>query len=205
MRSFNSLASFAVAVLTCKRPGRSPPAGAAEVDDRPQRRRGNLKTRIKMLIAQRRNVRVIAAALLTAGAVGGWAMSAMVSVSAAFEGVSRFDTRKADAKKLSSDDAKPGLIGSYVVTGTESDGRPYAGPGIVDISLAPSGALELEWDNGKQVGVGEVIGNVLTIASLAKGRTAILMMDINPDGSLSGKWLRRTDRGYKGGETWKKM
>jgi len=63
---------------------------------------------------------------------------------------------------------------------------------------------ELEWDNGKQVGVGQVIGNVLAVASLTKGRTAILVMNINPDGSLSGRWSRRTDRGYKGTETWKK-
>src|SRR5512133_2109735 len=118
MRSFNSLASFAVALLACKRSGRSPPADAARADDRPQRRRGNMKTRIKMLIAQRRNVHVFAAALLTAGAVSGWAMSAMVSGSAAFEGVSRFDMRKADAIKLPPDDVKPGLIGSYVATGT---------------------------------------------------------------------------------------
>ena len=62
----------------------------------------------------------------------------------------------------------------------------------------------LEWDNGKQVGVGQVIGNVLAVACLTKGRTAILAMNINPDGSLSGKWSRRTDRGYKGTETWKK-
>jgi hypothetical protein len=97
------------------------------------------------------------------------------------------------------------LIGSYVVTGTDSDGKRYAGPGIVGIALAPSGALELEWDNGKQVSVGEVIGNVLAVACLTKGRTAILLMTINPDGSLSGKWSRRTDRGYKGTETWKKV
>jgi hypothetical protein len=29
-------------------------------------------------------------------------------------------------------------------------------------------------------------------------------MSINPDGSLSGKWSRRMDRGQKGTETWKK-
>jgi len=29
-------------------------------------------------------------------------------------------------------------------------------------------------------------------------------MNVNPDGSLSGKWSRRMDRGYKGTETWKK-
>jgi hypothetical protein len=30
------------------------------------------------------------------------------------------------------------------------------------------------------------------------------MMTSNPDGSLSGKWSRRTDRGQKGTEMWKK-
>jgi hypothetical protein len=74
----------------------------------------------------------------------------------------------------------------------------------VDISLAPSGALELQWDNGKQVGVGQLIGDVLAVSCLTNGRTAILTMNINPDGSLSGKWLRHTDRGYKGTETWKR-
>jgi hypothetical protein len=68
--------------------------------------------------------------------------------------------------------------------------------------MAPSGALELDWDNGKQVGVGQVIGNVLAVACLIKGRTVILTMAINQDGSLSGKWSRRTDRGSQGTETW---
>jgi hypothetical protein len=91
-----------------------------------------------------------------------------------------------------------------VVSGTDPDGKPYAGAGIVDVGLAPSGALELDWNNGKQVGIGQVIGDVLVVACLIKGRTAILIMTINPDGSLSGKWSRRMDRGQKGTETWKK-
>jgi hypothetical protein len=158
-----------------------------------------MKTLITALVGLRKNPRVAAAALLAAGAVGGWAVSATLTAKAtAFEDASRFEiAREAEANK-------PALIGSYVVTGTDSDGKPYTGPGIVDISLAPSGALELEWDNGKQVGVGQVIGNVLAVSCLTKGRTAILLMNINPDGSLSGKWSRRTDRGYKGTETWKK-
>jgi hypothetical protein len=166
-----------------------------------------MKTRMTALRAQCRNVGVIAAAALTAGAVAGWAISAAApSVHAAtLEGSFQFDARKADTNRTSLEEAKSRLIGSYVVTGTDSDGKPYASPGIVDIALAPSGALEFEWDNGKQVGVGEVIGNVLTVACLTKGRTAILMMNINPDGSFSGKWSRRTDRGYKGTETWKKV
>ena len=58
--------------------------------------------------------------------------------------------------------------------------------------------------NGKQHGVGQVIGDVLVVGCLIKGRTAILIMAINPDGSLSGRWSRRTDRGQKGTEMWKK-
>jgi len=96
------------------------------------------------------------------------------------------------------------LVGSYVVTGTEADGKPYDGPGPLDIALAPSGALELKWDNGKYVGVGQVTGNVLAVASSAEGRSVIMIMDINPDGTVSGKWWRRTDRGSKGTEVWKK-
>jgi hypothetical protein len=99
---------------------------------------------------------------------------------------------------------KAALVGSYVVTGTDPDGEPYVGSRMLDISLAPSGALELDWDNGKLVGVGQVVDNVLAVAYSIKGRTVISVMTINPDGSLSGKWSRRTDRGSKGTETWKK-
>jgi hypothetical protein len=164
-----------------------------------------MQTLITGLIGLCKNVRVIVAALLTAGAVGGWAISTMFTTNAAaVEGLSPFEImRKNDMKKLL-EGSKPGLIGSYAVSGTDPDGKPYVGNSIVDIALAPSGALELEWDNGKQVGVGQVIGHVLAVACLTKGRTAILIMNINPDGSLSGKWSRRTDRGYKGTETWKK-
>jgi hypothetical protein len=42
----------------------------------------------------------------------------------------------------------------------------------------------------------------LAVACLSKGRTVILTMPIHPDGSLSGKWSRRTDRGTQGTETW---
>jgi len=148
-----------------------------------------MKALIGTLMGQLKNVRVMVAALLTAGAIGGWATSTMFTANAA-----------AVEKKLPLEEAKPGLIGSYVVTGTDPDGRPYANAGILDVSLAPSGALELEWDNGRQVGVGQVIGNVLAVSCLTKGRTAILIMTINPDGSLSGTWSRRTDRGHKGTE-----
>jgi hypothetical protein len=158
-----------------------------------------MKLTPKALIGQGRNNRVVIGALLTAAAIGGWAISATFTPSAAaVEGLSR----RNDISPF--EEAKPSLVGSYMVSGTDPDGRPYVSNGVVDISLAPSGALELEWDNGKQVGVGQVIGNVLAVSCLTKGRTAILLMTINPDGSLSGKWSRRTDRGNKGTETWKK-
>ena len=112
--------------------------------------------------------------------------------------------RKSGIKTLPLEESKPGLVGSYKVTGTDSEGRPYVGGSILDVSLVPSGALELDWDNGKQVGVGQVIGNALVVAFSNKGRTVILVMSISPDGSLSGKSLRRADRGSKGTETWKK-
>jgi hypothetical protein len=100
--------------------------------------------------------------------------------------------------------AQASLIGSYAVNGTDTDGKRYGRASIVSISLAPSGALELDWDNGRQVGVGQVMGKVLAVSYSIKGRSAILLMNINPDGSLSGNWSRRTDRGYKGTETWTK-
>jgi hypothetical protein len=158
-----------------------------------------MKTLITALVGQRENVGIVAA-LLTAGAVAGWAMSATL---ATVEDLPAFEI--SDMKKLPLEEFKRGLIGSYVVTGTDPSGEPYVGGGgVLDIALAPSGALELVWNYGKNVGVGQVIGNVLAVASSTKGRTVILMMNINPDGSLSGKSSRRTDRGSKGTETWKR-
>jgi hypothetical protein len=104
-----------------------------------------------------------------------------------------------------SDDLRPSLIGSYEVSGTEPDGTPYGTSEILDVAMTPSGALELSWDSGRSVGIGQLIGNVLAVASVVRGRTAILIMNINPDGSLTGRSLRRTDRGQKGTEIWKRI
>jgi hypothetical protein len=149
---------------------------------------------------------VVTAALLAGAALGGWAVPTMSTTNAATVGhQAAFNTiRENNAGSAAHDELKHALVGSYVVSGTDPDGRPYAGSGVVDISLAASGALELDWDSGRQVGVAQVIGDVLVVACLTKGRTAILTMAINPDGSLSGKWSRRTDRGQKGTETWKR-
>ena len=161
-----------------------------------------MKTLITALVGPRKNV-VVVAALLTAGAVAGWALSAtFATITAAVEDLPAFEI--SDMKKLPLKELRLGLIGSYVVTGTDADGRQYPGSGIVDIALAPSGALELVWDNGRQVGVGQLVGNVLAVASATRGRTMILVMSINPDGTLSGKCSRSNDRGSKGTEAWKK-
>jgi hypothetical protein len=45
---------------------------------------------------------------------------------------------------------------------------------------------------------------IVPAATQAKGRTVISVVTINPDGTLSGNWYRRTDRGSKATETWKK-
>jgi hypothetical protein len=96
------------------------------------------------------------------------------------------------------------LLGNYVVTGTETDGSKYDGPGPLAVTMDKSGALELKWDGGKYVGIGQVSGNQLFVGSVAEGKVVIMVMDVKPDGSLEGKWWRRTDAGTKGTEVWKK-
>jgi hypothetical protein len=146
--------------------------------------------------------RVLAAGLLAAGAIGGWAVSSILDANAA--GVEAHGlARKGDLRTY--EDLKYSLVGSYAVTATETDGKPSYGVRIVDVSLAPSGALEVDWADGKRVGVGQLIGSTLAISSVSEGRTAIMTMTVNADGSLSGSWSRRTDRGTKGTESWKKI
>ena len=152
-------------------------------------------------ISQHKNAGILAASLVVAGALGGWGISATLVESAKASNSMRRDVEVA---KLSLDQAKAALVGSYTVTGTDPDGVPYKGTKVVAISLAPSGALELDWDDGTFVGVGQIVDNVLAVSYAVKGRTVIALMTINPDGSLSGNWLRRTDKGSKGTETWKK-
>jgi hypothetical protein len=150
---------------------------------------------------QHKNAGILAAALVAVGALGGWGMSATLVKSAEALDSMR---QEVEVAKLSLDQAKAALVGSYAVTGTDPDGVPYSGTKIVAISLAPSGALEFDWDDGTFVGVGQIVDNVLAVAYAVKGRTVIALMTIDPDGSLSGNWLRRTDRGSKGTENWKK-
>ena len=95
------------------------------------------------------------------------------------------------------------LIGSYAFSGTETDGKPNT-PGTLVITMDKSGALDLNWDGGQYVGIGHVAGNVLAVATVAEGREVIMIMNVNADGSLEGRWWRRTDPGTQGAEVWKK-
>jgi hypothetical protein len=106
------------------------------------------------------------------------------------------------APSLAADNAS--LIGNYVVTGTETNGTPYDGAGTLAVTMDRSGALELKWDGGKYVGIGQVSGDRLFVGGVADGRAFIAVMDIKPDGSVAGRWWRRTDPGTKGTEVWKK-
>jgi hypothetical protein len=143
-----------------------------------------------------RDQRVFAAVLIALGFVAGWGISTTsVRVAVADE---------PDRTTLLLKQTKAAIVGSYEVSGTDADGHPYASNRTVDVSLAPSGALEISWDSGSTVGVSQLVNNTLVASYLVNGRTAISVMIINPDGSLSGNWLRRTDRGSKGTEIWKK-
>src|SRR5262249_60097175 len=83
--------------------------------------------------------KLLAGALLLVGAVGGWGFSSLVDRAVAVE--SRFEV----PGHAVLDGAKLALVGTYAVSGTDPEGRPYVGPKTVDISLVPSGALELSW------------------------------------------------------------
>ncbi|MBV5336009.1 hypothetical protein JZU48_03190 [bacterium] len=96
------------------------------------------------------------------------------------------------------------LVGKYTYNGTETDGSKYEEAGDLVIKAAPSGALEMIWDDNKYFGVGQVTGNVLAVATVADGKNSVMLLTINADGSLSGPWWRRTDKGSKGTEVWKK-
>jgi hypothetical protein len=96
------------------------------------------------------------------------------------------------------------VLGNYVVNGTETDGSKYDGEGPLAITMDKNGALELKWDGGKYVAIGQVEGTKLFAGGVADGRAFIMVMDLKPDGSAQGKWWRRTDAGIGGTEVWKK-
>src|SRR3954471_13075658 len=80
------------------------------------------------------SVGAIAATLLAGAVIGGWAMSTVSTTSAAPVGdLSAFEIMRRNViNPPARDEFKHRLIGSYVVSGTDPDGKPYAGAGIVD-------------------------------------------------------------------------
>ena len=84
-------------------------------------------------------ISAVVAGLLAVVAIGGWGAS------------TTFATRAVAIESPYEISVKANLVGSYTVFGTEVDGSSYSSSHTLDISMAPSGALELDWDNGKQV------------------------------------------------------
>lgn len=96
------------------------------------------------------------------------------------------------------------IVGTYDYNGTEVDGSKYEAPGTLVVSAEASGAYLVKWDGGEYIGVGQVTGNIFAVAAIAEKRNTIMLLDIAPNGSLSGKWWRRGDPGNKGTEMWTK-
>ena len=84
----------------------------------------------------RLRTKLLAAALLLIGAVGGWGFSSLVDRAGAVE--SRFEVPGHAAL----DGAKLALVGTYVVTGTDPEGRPYAGARTLDVAAGQNGDRE---------------------------------------------------------------
>jgi hypothetical protein len=97
-------------------------------------------------------------------------------------------------RATSVDTRSTALVGSYTVNGAGADGVPYNAAPSLDVL---SSEVELDWNSGKQVGVGQVVDGA--VARTGKGRTAILFITVNPDGSLTGGG---THRGHLGNEMW---
>jgi hypothetical protein len=97
--------------------------------------------------------------------------------------------------------AEPNIVGTYSYSGTETDGSAET-PGTLKITAEKSGAYQVTYDDGSYLGVGQIAGNIFAAAVVADGKNTIMIMNINPDGSLSGQWWRRADSGRKATETW---
>ncbi|MBF0094088.1 MAG: hypothetical protein HQL34_06035 [Alphaproteobacteria bacterium] len=100
--------------------------------------------------------------------------------------------------------AQVNVAGTYDYSGTEVDGSKYEEDGTLVVSPEPSGAYLVKWDGGEYVGVGQVAGNVFAVAAVAEKKNTIILMEIGPDGNMNGRWWRRSDKGSKGTEIWKK-
>ena len=74
----------------------------------------------------------VVAALVAVVMIGGWGAS------------TTFATRAVAIESPYEISVKANLVGSYTVFGTEVDGASYSSSHTLDISMAPSGALELD-------------------------------------------------------------
>jgi len=93
------------------------------------------------------------------------------------------------------------IAGRYtIVKGLNPDGSTY--DGTVTISPDASGGVTVRWDDGS-VGLGLIEGNRLYVGMVYEKRAVVMSMAINPDRTISGKWIQRTEPG-SGSETWKK-
>lgn len=93
------------------------------------------------------------------------------------------------------------IAGRYtIVKGLNPDGSTY--DGTVTISPDASGGVTVRWDDGS-VGLGLIEGNRLYVGMVYEKRAVVMSMAINPDRTISGKWIQRTEPG-SGSETWQK-
>lgn len=91
------------------------------------------------------------------------------------------------------------LAGSYTYKGINPDGSTY--DGALVLKADASGGVEVRYEDS--VGIGMIKGNVLAVGMVYEKRSVVMWMDIQPDGTLKGTWIQRTEPGA-GTETWKK-
>src|SRR5258708_16843439 len=89
----------------------------------------------KWNVAFRARKNLLAGALLLTGAVGGWGFSTFADRAVAVE--SHLDVMNNHVL----DNSKLGLVGTYLVNGTDAEGKPYPAAVTLDISLRPPASL----------------------------------------------------------------
>lgn len=94
------------------------------------------------------------------------------------------------------------IVGRYTITkGVNPDGSSYEGKVVVTPDA--SGGVTVRWDDGS-VGLGMIDNGKLYVGMVFEKKSVIVAMTINPDKTLSGKWIQRTQAG-NGIEVWKKQ
>lgn len=93
------------------------------------------------------------------------------------------------------------IAGKYTITkGVNLDGSEY--DGTVTLQPDASGGVTVRWDDGS-IGLGMIEGNRLYVGMVFEKRSVVMSMTINPDKTITGKWIQRTEAGT-GVEHWKK-